>query len=399
VAFGKRAAYDLAFRDARGWLYGIATHLVGQHRREEIRQFRLSRAAGPDVDQNDYSERSVVRLTAQSVRSVLVAALAELAEPDRDVLLLFAWEQLSYEEVARALGIPVGTFRSRLHRARAKIRQALADTPAAATYEELHHRAPQAARQRTVTDAHLTARQVLDRAAAAASRQPAVVPRPDQFVFTEVNVGTGVVVRTWLSVDGERNGLETQTGSGGKTSSTVILGCVNGFHKIRTPGVDGKPIKGGGKPIPMKSTTPMDGPVITEPCTPVPAYFPDMPTSASAMPGYLNQSQGISPSNLNDLAKTLGSMLQSDYFLPAQRAALYEFRAATPGLVVEHNVRDITGRPGVGVGWSFEGSRAMNIFDPASYAYLGMTTWGEQDQQGGDALLQVAVVNNSGQLP
>lgn len=137
VAFGKRAAYDPAFRDARGWLYGIATHLVGQHRREEIRRFRLSQAAGPDVDQNDYSERSVVRLTARSVRSVLVAALAELAEPDRDVLLLFAWEQLSYEEVARALGIPVGTVRSRLHRARAKIRQALAGTPAAATYEEL----------------------------------------------------------------------------------------------------------------------------------------------------------------------------------------------------------------------------------------------------------------------
>ncbi len=41
----------------------------------------------------------------------------------------------------------------------------------------------------------------------------------------------------------------------------------------------------------------------------------------------------------------------------------------------------------------------MNIFDPASYAYLGMTTWGEQDQQGGDALLQTAIVNHPGQLP
>lgn len=262
-----------------------------------------------------------------------------------------------------------------------------------------HHRAPQAVRPGTVVNAHLTAKEVLDQAAAAALRQATVVPRPDQFVFTEVNVGTGVVVRTWLSVDGERNGLETQTGSDGKTSSTVILGCVNGFHKIRTPGVDGKPINGGGKPVPMKSTTPMDGPVITEPCTPAPAYFPDMPTSASAMPGYLEQTQGISPSNLNDLAKTVGSMLQSDYFLPAQRAALYEFLATTPGLAVEHNVRDITGRPGVGVGWSLQGSRAMNIFDPASYAYLGMTTWGEQDQQGGDALLQVAVVSYPGQVP
>ncbi len=137
VAFGKRAAYDQSFRDARGWLYGIATNLIGRHRREEVRQLRLSQAAGPDQDQTDQPERSVVNLTAQSLRSVLVAALAGLAEPDRDVLLLIAWEQLSYEEVARALGIPVGTVRSRLHRARTKIRQALAGTPAAATYQEI----------------------------------------------------------------------------------------------------------------------------------------------------------------------------------------------------------------------------------------------------------------------
>src|SRR6202050_4073356 len=103
VAFGKLGAYDPGFRDARPWLYGIATNLVGRHRREEVRQFRLSQAAGPDPVQSDYSERAVVNLTAQSVRAVLADALAGLAEPDRDVLLLIAWEQLSYEEVARAL--------------------------------------------------------------------------------------------------------------------------------------------------------------------------------------------------------------------------------------------------------------------------------------------------------
>ena len=56
---------------------------------------------------------------------------------DRDVLLLIAYEQLTYQEVARALGIPVGTVQSRLHRARIKVRQVLAGTDAAATYEEL----------------------------------------------------------------------------------------------------------------------------------------------------------------------------------------------------------------------------------------------------------------------
>ena len=117
------------------------------------------------------------------------------------------------------------------------------------------------------------------------------------------------------------------------------------------------------------------------------------------MPGYLERTQGIRVSNLNDLAKTVGFMLQSDYILPAQRAALYEFLAATPGLIVEPNVRDIDGRPGVGVGWSFEGSKAMNIFDPGTYAYLGLTTWGLQGQIAGDALLKTAITNTPGQLP
>ena len=47
VAFRKRAGYDDRYRDARPWLYGIATNLIAQHRREEARQLRLRQAAGP----------------------------------------------------------------------------------------------------------------------------------------------------------------------------------------------------------------------------------------------------------------------------------------------------------------------------------------------------------------
>jgi RNA polymerase sigma factor (sigma-70 family) len=137
VAFRKRARYDLRCHDARPWLYGIATNLVGQHRREEVRQFRLRSTAGPEPVQHDHAERAALDVTAQSVRTPLAGALARLSRADRDVLLLIAWEQLSYDEVARALGIPVGTVRSRLHRARTKVREALVGTPAAATYEEL----------------------------------------------------------------------------------------------------------------------------------------------------------------------------------------------------------------------------------------------------------------------
>jgi RNA polymerase sigma factor (sigma-70 family) len=137
AAFAKRDRYDLSHADARPWLYGIATNLVGQHRRDQARQYRISQAAtaGPEVP--GHAERVAADVTAQAMRPLLDAALAALPAGDRDVLLLIAWEQLTYPEVSRALAIPVGTVRSRLNRARRKVRQVLAGTDAAATYEEI----------------------------------------------------------------------------------------------------------------------------------------------------------------------------------------------------------------------------------------------------------------------
>lgn len=65
------------------------------------------------------------RVDAESTRGLLAAALVAIPAKDRDVLLLVAWAGLSGEEAARALGIPAGTARSRLHRARKKVRAAL----------------------------------------------------------------------------------------------------------------------------------------------------------------------------------------------------------------------------------------------------------------------------------
>jgi RNA polymerase sigma-70 factor (ECF subfamily) len=137
AAFAKRDRYDIGHPDARPWLYGIATNLVGAHRRDEARQYRISQAALVEPEAPSDADRVAADVTAQAVRPLLDAALAGLPAGDRDVLLLVAFEQLSYQEVSRALGIPVGTVRSRLHRARAKVRQVLAGTAAGATYEEL----------------------------------------------------------------------------------------------------------------------------------------------------------------------------------------------------------------------------------------------------------------------
>ncbi|WP_330277076.1 RNA polymerase sigma factor [Lentzea sp. NBC_00516] len=122
VAFSKRGRYDPSRPDARPWLYGIATNLVGQHRREEVRRYRMHLVAS-SVD--DHADRVAADVTAQAMRSMLTGALGALSVEDRDVLLLVAWEQLSYLEIAEALAIPVGTVRSRLNRARRKVREAL----------------------------------------------------------------------------------------------------------------------------------------------------------------------------------------------------------------------------------------------------------------------------------
>ena len=136
--FAKRDRYDLGHPDARPWLYGIATNLAGQHHRDQARQYRIAQAAAaaePEVP--GHAGRVAADVTAQATRTLLAGALAALPAGDRDVLLLIAWEQLTYREVSRALDIPVGTVQSRLHRARTKVRQVLAGTDAEATYEEL----------------------------------------------------------------------------------------------------------------------------------------------------------------------------------------------------------------------------------------------------------------------
>jgi RNA polymerase sigma-70 factor (ECF subfamily) len=128
AAFRKRAGYDGRRVEALPWLYGIATNVVAQHRREEARAYRLLQVAPRPGDVAAPDERVAADATAAAQRDRLIAALADLTPGDRDVLLLIAQEELRYEQVAAALDIPVGTVRSRLHRARVTLRAALGGT-------------------------------------------------------------------------------------------------------------------------------------------------------------------------------------------------------------------------------------------------------------------------------
>lgn len=125
VAYERRAGYDRSRPDARPWLYGIATNLLRRHQREEVRQYRAWARTGVDPALESHALRVVERVDAQAWSRPLAAALAGLKPGEREVLLLLAWGELTYPEIASALDIPIGTVRSRLHRARAAVRDAL----------------------------------------------------------------------------------------------------------------------------------------------------------------------------------------------------------------------------------------------------------------------------------
>ena len=125
TAFNSRGRYDPQQDNARPWLYGIATNLLRRERRSEVRQYRALARTGIDPVDAGEADSVVARVAAAGATRQLAAALASLSGGERDVLLLIAWEELSYADVARALDIPIGTVRSRLHSARTRMRSAV----------------------------------------------------------------------------------------------------------------------------------------------------------------------------------------------------------------------------------------------------------------------------------
>ena len=112
IAFANRERFDTSVRSARPWLYGIAADLIRHHARDERTHLTARGRLPIQLVEPDPNE-DVARLDAQRFSGVIRDALLALPDRDRETLSLHVLGDLTYEEIATALDVPVGTVKSR----------------------------------------------------------------------------------------------------------------------------------------------------------------------------------------------------------------------------------------------------------------------------------------------
>lgn len=128
TAFRSRRNYDLSRADARPWLFGIATNHSRHLWRSELRRQARNLTPVISATTHDHTDEATSRVFFSSQEGAVAQALAQLDDAHLDVLLLIAGPGFTYEEVALALGIPIGTVRSRMFRTRKRLRELLGDS-------------------------------------------------------------------------------------------------------------------------------------------------------------------------------------------------------------------------------------------------------------------------------
>jgi len=126
-AWRLRARVEPDGESLRPWLMGITVNVVRNFSRA-ARRHRAAMARLPEPEAApDFADEVADRIDDAARLAALRAAFARLRPAEQDVVALCAWSDLDYAAAAEALGIPVGTVRSRLHRARSKLRQLTAE--------------------------------------------------------------------------------------------------------------------------------------------------------------------------------------------------------------------------------------------------------------------------------
>lgn len=124
VAWRSHGAAPLQAESALPLLYGIATNVLRNHRRSLMRRRDVfTRLPLERAEEPDFADEASTRLADQAAMRQLLRVFSQLPRREQDVVALCDWSGLSYEDAAVALGIPIGTVRSRLARGRRRLRE------------------------------------------------------------------------------------------------------------------------------------------------------------------------------------------------------------------------------------------------------------------------------------
>lgn len=105
------------------WLFGIATNVIRNHRRALRRHEAALRRVPEPRPSPGFELEAIARLDDEQQIRPILRLVSRLPKREQDVFTLAAWFDLSYEDISLALGVPVGTVRSRLSRARRRLRE------------------------------------------------------------------------------------------------------------------------------------------------------------------------------------------------------------------------------------------------------------------------------------
>jgi RNA polymerase sigma factor (sigma-70 family) len=133
-AWRKRRAVQLTGESVLPWLLAVANNATRNAERSRRRHQRLLARVAPPPPVPDFAEDAAQRADEERAMRLILDELRDLGEPEREVLALVDWAGLSYAETAAALGIPAGTVRSRLARARQQLRDRVAHAAPIATF-------------------------------------------------------------------------------------------------------------------------------------------------------------------------------------------------------------------------------------------------------------------------
>ena len=346
----------------RPWLLGVATNVVRGHHRAHRRHRETLARLGLELDVADFAEDVSRRVDDAARIAALHRSLAKVSGPERDVLALCAWAGLSYAEAAGALGIPVGTVRSRLARARGKL-AALAEEELRAGRREppfTDGRRPAASAAAAIT---------LEAMAMTAAVTPPPAIGPDQWYYVKTeykNTIWVVMQRLWSYATGVHSfpgnplpitaqPLQVQESWRGQLlsqGSTTRSGV--GTVSARWAGAPASALAGGIR-------------------NPAYAWLRSLPTDPYQLLRilYAESAYLLDDPDVN-VFSAIGLLLSSTVLPPAAEAALYWTTALIPGVTLIPETADMTGRAGFGIALTDStGLQSEWIFSKDTYAFLG----------------------------